>query len=498
MQVLHEDKERKVIPRWRSFHRQLIAGEMKPLRQLEKPIKLSRVFLDEKLDSWNENKTLTHATDLVSAAIVLGCEAEVLDAAKFILSQPQKRNEVAHIIAKRALGIETKCNDLQLRPEVLDVDRNRQKIHNLKVRLYEEPRNVFLWSDLALIYESLGFYNQSEKAMNIALGLSPENRYILRPAARLNIHHENGRLAHRLLWSNQRIKYDPWLLSAEIAVASAIGKTSRFVKTARLMLESNKFTHFHSSELASAIATLEFEAGNSKRARKFFEQSLIAPTENSVAQVAWARRMDSNLRIKTDSLNKGPVSHEALAWEYNRKAKWDETVIEAYNWLMDQPFSSRPAILGSYVLSVAKQDYKKSAEIAKLGLIANPNDFTLINNYTFAAAHTDEFEEAKKEFTRVDQDKLSKEDRIVWLATSGLIKYREGQYEDGRQLYHRSLELAKSESENKLYCQALINFALEEIRIKSSDSEKYRKQALDNIQHLPFTDLRPLIARLKK
>jgi len=498
MQVLHEDKERKVIPRWRSFHRQLISGETKPLRQLEKPIKLSRDFLDEKLDSWNENKTLTHATDLVSAAIVLGYEAEVLDAAKFILSQPQKRNEVAHIIAKRALGIETKCNDLQLRPEVLDVDRNRKKIHNLKVRLHEDPRNVFLWNDLALIYESLGFYHQSEKAMNIGLGLSPENRYILRPAARLYIHHENGRLAHRLLWSNQRIKYDPWLLSAEIAVASAIGKTSRFVKTARLMLESNKFPHFHSSELASAIATLEFEAGNRKRARKFFEKSLIAPTENAVAQAAWALRMDPNLRIKTDSLNKGPVSHEALAWEYNRRAKWDEAVIEAYEWLMDQPFSSRPAILGSYVLSVAKQDYKKSAEIAKLGLIANPNDFTLINNYTFAAAHTDEFEEAKKEFTRLDQDKLSKRDRIAWLATSGLIKYRERQYEDGRQLYQRSLELAKSESEDKLYCQALINFTLEEIRIKSSDSEKYRKQALDNIQHLPFTDLKPLIAILKK
>lgn len=498
MQVLHEDKDRKIIPRWRSFQRQLLIGELKPLEPLKEPIKLPRDFLDEKLKSWSENKTLTYATDLVSAAIVLGRESEAVDAAKFILSKPKERNEVAHIVAKHALGIENKCNDIEINTDKLDVERNKQDIHKLKIRLYKEPRNVFLWSDLALLYESLGIYKKSEKAMKIALGLCPENRYILRPAARLNIHHEKGRLAHRLLWSNQSIRYDPWLLSAEIAVAAAIGKTSKFVKTARLMLESNKFPHFHSSELASALATLEFEAGNSKKARKYFEQSLIAPTENAVAQAAWAQRMDSNLKIKTDSLKKGPVSHEALAWEYNQKAKWDETIIEAYKWLVDQPFSSRPAILGSYVLSVAKQEYQKSAEIAKLGLIANPNDFTLINNYTYAAAHTDELKDAKKEFSRIDQESLSKENRIVWLATSGLIKYREGQPEDGRKLYNRAIELAKSESNHKLTSLALVNLAIEELRIKSSDSEKYRNQAIDKIQNSPFAELRPFIARLKK
>jgi tetratricopeptide (TPR) repeat protein len=351
-------------------------------------------------------------------------------------------------------------------------------------------------NDIALLYESLGFYEQSEKAINRALQIVPDCRYILRSAARLHIHHENGRMAHRLLWSNERTLYDPWLLSAEIAVASAIGKTSRFVKAARLMIESNEFQPFHISELASAIATLEFEAGNVKRARKYFEQSLLTPTENAVAQVSWALRMDANLGIRGNPQVKAPVSHEALAWEYNRNAKWDETVSEAYQWLMDQSFSSRPAILGSYVLAVAKQDYEKSMEIAYLGLIANPNDFTLINNYAFAAVQANHLDKAKREFYRIDQTTLSTKNKIVWLATSGLIKYREGLPKEGNQLYIQSIELAKNES--KLACMALFNFALEEIRINSNESEEYRKKAIESISLSPFADLKLLIKRLEK
>ena len=105
------------------------------------------------------------------------------------------------------------------------------------------------------------------------------------------------------------------------------------------------------------MATLEFEAGNTKKARKLFSNSLVAPTENAIAQVAWAQRMDVTLRIESNALKKGPVSHEALAWEHNQHQRWDETIAEAYNWLIDQSFSSRPAILGSYISAVTKQDY---------------------------------------------------------------------------------------------------------------------------------------------
>ena len=159
MQVLHEDKDRKVIPRWRDFRRQLITREFEPIGALEQPIVLPREFLDEKLIAWKENKNLTYATDLVSSAIVLGRKDEVKNAAKYILKKPVKNNETSHRIAKYALGIKNELNT-ELSPKALDIQTKRQMIHSLKDKLKKENKNVFLWNDLALLYESLGFYEQ--------------------------------------------------------------------------------------------------------------------------------------------------------------------------------------------------------------------------------------------------------------------------------------------------------------------------------------------------
>lgn len=67
-----------------------------------------------------------------------------------------------------------------------------------------------------------------------------------------------------------------------------------------------------------------------------------------------------------------------------------------------------------------------------------------------------------------------------------------------RHVWKRAIELAKSESNHKLTSLALVNLAIEELRIKSRDSEKYRNQAMDTIQRSHFAELRPFIARLKK
>jgi len=131
-------------------------------------------------------------------------------------------------------------------------------------------------------------------------------------------------------------------------------------------------------------------------------------------------------------------------------------------------------------------------------LIANPNDFTLTNNYTYAAAQLNLLEDAEKEFSRIDEKTLSTRNKIVWLATSGLMKYRAGQSVEGRTLYMESINLAKNDPDPKLGCLALINLALEEIRIDSDGAETCRKAAVEKVGQLPFADLKPLSARLKQ
>src|SRR5437870_228380 len=110
--------------------------------------------------------------------------------------------------------------------------------------------------------------------MDTALALAPENRFILRSAARLYLHIGEGRRAHRILLEADALLHDPWILSAEVAIAAVMGKSSKHIKRARKILEAERFKPIHLSELASAIGTVEARAGNRKRSRQFVERSL--------------------------------------------------------------------------------------------------------------------------------------------------------------------------------------------------------------------------------
>ena len=127
-------------------------------------------------------------------------------------------------------------------------------------------------------------------------------------------------------------------------------------------------------------------AGNAKIARKLFREALVQPTENAVAQVSWAAEHLPAFDIDP-AVFSVPRSFEAKAWNFYHTARWPQALVESWNWLGDQPFSARPAVHGSFIASVLLEDYAEAQRIAAGGLIANPKDFTLINNIAFALAN---------------------------------------------------------------------------------------------------------------
>ena len=137
------------------------------------------------------------------------------------------------------------------------------------------------------------------------------------------------------------------------------------------------------TELASAIATLELNAGDNRKARKLFHQSLVEPTDNSIAQVEWASQKISNLTLERRHLN-APLSYEARALDFYLEGKWSETYTECVSWLNDEPYSTRPTVLGTFIASVALQNFSEAAQLARRSLKANPNSQLLLNNLTFA------------------------------------------------------------------------------------------------------------------
>lgn len=100
----------------------------------------------------------------------------------------------------------------------------------------------------------------------MALRLFPFNRFVLRCASRMFIHHGDVERGHAILKACPAVKTDPWLLSAEIAAASINEKASTLIKHGQAMLELRGIGKFHLSELASAIGTVEHGLRQSKSA----------------------------------------------------------------------------------------------------------------------------------------------------------------------------------------------------------------------------------------
>jgi hypothetical protein len=92
--------------------------------------------------------------------------------------------------------------------------------------------------------------------MDVALRLAPDDRFILRSAARLLVHVGDSDGALEVLRHSDRTKIDPWLSAAEISIASTADRPSRFAKSAAHIVTGDRFPARQTTELASALATL--------------------------------------------------------------------------------------------------------------------------------------------------------------------------------------------------------------------------------------------------
>ena len=143
---------------------------------------------------------------------------------------------------------------------------------------------------------------------------------------------------------------------------------------------------------------------------------------------------------------------------------------QARNWLSDQPFSRRPAIHGSFIATTFLDDFTRAEEIARAGLVANPRDFSLLNNLAVALAKSGRERDAASAIARIRPSDLSIDNRIVWLATNGLIQFRLGLLDAGRALYRASIDEAHANDRNSVRARAAISLAIEELARGTAES----------------------------
>jgi tetratricopeptide (TPR) repeat protein len=442
------------------------------------------------------------AADVLSSAFALGRHSEGADAATFVLDQgskatPQLRT-LASVILNREPGPERAFADEGETPDTIDATRvARVGIRTTRERLRGYPRNALVWMDLARHYSTLGLSKRAVRAMSVALALAPDHRLTLRAATRLHVHNDAPDEAVWLLRRSPTTQSDPWLVAAEIAASMVAEKSPRFAKHGRQLLKSGKFHPFHTGELAAALGSMELEEGATRVGRKLFEAALREPTENTVAQAEWASRTMKLQLIEPRHLDV-PHSYEARAREHYEFGRWSDVLDQTWRWFQDEPFSSRPALLGCYVTSVILADWDAADQFARFGLVANPDDQMLLNNRAFALASADRVQEAIRMYNRMTPGKLNDDQqRAVWLATGGLIQYRLGNPVEGRRLYNEAIELSRRSGHTSQAALALGLLAREELRVGMPGAEVLLAAAEAAAREHPRHGLPALVQRIR-
>jgi tetratricopeptide (TPR) repeat protein len=399
-------------------------------------------FLKDQIAEFEHEKTVWHAGDLLGSALVEGDNEVIQSSAIFISDNADKAPPLALKIAREIIGIASK--DIVT---LDDIDWKGQ-VRASKAATRQFPDNAIAWIDAALGYTVLGQKRLAERAVHIAILLEPQNRFVLRSAVRFYIHSEDLDRASKLVTSNEATLRDPWLMSAELALASAMKKYSNFFSAARRLAEDQSFRDYDRSELSIAIASLEVEAsGSRKRIKKFFKQGLVDPTENAVAQAEWLAGKAAGLEPVQASAFQTPGTFEALANEKLASGKWDEAFANSYLWFQDQPFSARPAIFATFIGSTLIDEPDKVIKIGELARISNPDEATLLNNLAFTYANQNNVSKANNALQQALRHARTAEERVTVKATSGLIAFRQNDPILGEKLYLESIEMAQRDRE---------------------------------------------------
>ena len=212
------------------------------------------------------------------------------------------------------------------------------------------------------------------------------------------------------------------------------------------MLSRAAFAPLHTSELASALGTLEMTDGTLRRAKELFRDALRVPTDNALAQAQWAHERQASVSRPTREAMSTPRSYEARSQFHRSRGEWEAALLEASKWLYDEPFSRVAAGCSSYLAGVALERYDESARLASIGLLSARRDPLLLNNLAFALASDGKLSAAEEAFQQVPPEAFDADlTRVALLATRGLLFYRRGNLVEGRAYYEQAIAAARKQ-----------------------------------------------------
>jgi Tfp pilus assembly protein PilF len=370
-------------------------------------------------------------------------------------------------------------------PQVLSVADHHAwasgKVHRLRAIVRETSDRPLVWSELSRQYLILGEDDKARRAMKAALQLAPDNVYLTRCAVRMYTHLDEHAVAMKLLHRHNRSEGNPWLLAADVAISSTIGKTSRNLRHAQDILARDRTNSHNLSELAASVGTVELERGSRKRGRELFTKSLIAPTENSLAQAQWCVSNGESLGIPESAWDVHS-SHEATALASRSAVDFATMIASCRAWFAEEPFSSRPAALAS--TACFDPELRASAKaFATLGLEYAPANSDLLNNRAVCHAYDGSTELAFADLSAAINTPGFQHYGIA-LATLGLICYRSSEPKLGRECYEKSIHFFKNSGETESALRASVHMAIEESRFDLAEGSRVLNDVRDRCRRV--------------
>ena len=428
-------RDRDVLPRWRFLEAAASLGDLEPLRAVQEPGP-AQDDLSEQLEAFHDRPGLYTAGDLLSAARAAGLPRREADpAAALVLGWSPLPGEALAQLARLQL------EQVDEEPPAgwrAPANSPRESVSQLRRHLRLNPRNPLRWVDLSLAHATLGHHEQATRSMLAALTLAPAHRHVLRSAARLFLLRDDFERAYHVLSSGD-VLGDPWLAASLVSVSQLMERPIQRIRDYRDLLTRSGLAPRHLGELASELATVELRAGNDRRARKLLLQAMADPTENALAQVEWAREQGVSLPPTPGRLPPHPFEAGALVAFYGDD--YDRALDLGKDWQADQPFDPRPATFVSYVASLGLEDYKTAVRACEIGLLANPTDSMLRNNYVFTLAASGDAQGAEAELRKLPTSSDIPREAAVFEATRGLVAYRAGDPAEGRSHYSKAVAL---------------------------------------------------------
>lgn len=483
MNIFKTMENRRLIPRWQSLRDSYTSKEILS-SMISNPKEKNQNFISEEIirarNEWLKEKSIFSAIEYLEKQRI--CETEYDKDAyqlvkKFVLSNDQLPNAVRTFFNEES-------------DFAFEYDSSQLAIKNIRSQIILHPNDAYLWLELARNHLIVGSLKKCEKALLIARSLAPNDRLISRSMMRFYHHTENIDKALYYVWKMSTLVNDPMILSGEIALCNTIGRSSRYIKQAKNMLQSQNYSPFCLSELTSEIATMEIKNGKEKKGKKLLEQSLQAPTENAIAQTTWINQCVTKLSwIEKINQLQVPNNYEGDIYfnmaSIDSPIDWNHLFEQCVLWNKYQPFSRDPIYLGTNIATDFLEKYDEAFDFSIKALQNHKDESGVLNNIAYSAILNGDKKNAEK-FLNLQFSKCKADaEKVVFFATKGLYEFRFGNIALGKKLYVDSYELANS-LQSELYPRVLAYYFRELSIIKDYSEMSNIKQKLMKCKDYSF------------